>query len=170
VPHTIRPRDRVLGPGDFYFGHGGQRVKTLLGSCVAITLWHPRVRIGGMCHFVLPSRSSTDRPGDGPLDGRFADEAMEMFRLEMEQAGTGPCEYQTKIFGGGRQFADLLAGGRIDVPERNIAAATSLCRAYGLTVSIQHVGLDGFRQIVLDLANGDVWVRHSKAIIPAVSR
>jgi chemotaxis protein CheD len=169
VPRTVHPQDRILGPGDFYFGSGDHQVRTLLGSCVAITLWHPPTRVGGMCHFLLPSRSAADR-AEGALDGRFADEAMAMFRREMDRAGTSPGEYQTKIFGGGRQFTDPSAGGRIDVPERNIAAAISLCHANGLTVSSRHLGLDGSRQIVLDLANGVVWVRHSRSIVQAASR
>jgi chemotaxis protein CheD len=170
VPRVVRPQDRILGPGDFSFGSGDHRVRTLLGSCVAITLWHPPTRVGGMCHFLLPSRSSGDRPRDEALDGRFADEAMEMFRREMDRAGTSPGEYQAKIFGGGRQFADLTAGGVIDVPERNIAAAISLCHAHGLTVTSRHLGLDGSRQIVLDLANGVVWVRHSRSVVRTAGR
>jgi chemotaxis protein CheD len=170
MPRTVHPQDRILGPGGFYFGSGEYRVRTLLGSCVAITLWHPLTRVGGMCHFLLPSRSSAELLGERPLDGRFADEAMEMFRREMQRVATSPGEYQTKIFGGGRQFADPAAGGGIDVPARNIAAAISLCQAHGLTVSSRHLGLDGSRQIVLDLANGDVWVRHSASAVQEETR
>lgn len=45
----------VLKPGDFYFGGGATRISTLLGSCVSMTLWHPRRKIGGMCHYMLPA-------------------------------------------------------------------------------------------------------------------
>jgi chemotaxis protein CheD len=31
-------------------------IRTVLGSCVSITLWHPVKRVGGMCHFLLPTR------------------------------------------------------------------------------------------------------------------
>ena len=53
-----------LLPGELYFGQR-HLLKTLLGSCVAITLWHPQRQLGGMCHFLLPTacaapgRSST---------------------------------------------------------------------------------------------------------------
>ena len=50
------PIDVFLQPGDFYFGEAGTRIRTLLGSCVAITLWHPILHIGGMCHIMLPER------------------------------------------------------------------------------------------------------------------
>lgn len=165
MPHTLRPQDRILGPGDLYFGFGEQRLRTLLGSCVAVTIWHPRAQIGGMCHFLLPTRSPAVRAVDGPLDGRYADEAMEMFRREMERTDTRPGDYLAKIFGGGHQFPGLADGRRIDVPERNVAAATSLCDTYGLRVVSRHLGLDGSRQVVFDLATGDVWVRHSAPVV-----
>jgi len=44
----------VLGPGDLYFGDRRTRIRTLLGSCVAVTLWHPKAQIGGMCHYMMP--------------------------------------------------------------------------------------------------------------------
>ena len=54
-----------LQPGEFYFGDAATRIRTLLGSCVAITLWHPARMIGGMCHYMLPNRQKHH----GPLDG-----------------------------------------------------------------------------------------------------
>ena len=68
--------DVFLQPGDFHFGAGRTRISTLLGSCISITLWHPARLIGGMCHFMLPSRGL---PAGVPLDGRYADEALAMF-------------------------------------------------------------------------------------------
>ncbi len=56
-PPTDTPEDVetvVLRPGDFHFGGGHTRISTLLGSCVSITLWHPRRLIGGMCHYMMP--------------------------------------------------------------------------------------------------------------------
>ena len=50
-PHTV-----FLHPGECYFGGGPTRIATLLGSCVSITVWHPRLLVGGMCHYMLPSR------------------------------------------------------------------------------------------------------------------
>ena len=67
--------DIFLQPGEWYFGGRDTRIRTLLGSCIAITLWHPRLQVGGMCHFLLPSRSSLHPPAT-PLDGRYGDEAV----------------------------------------------------------------------------------------------
>ena len=72
-------REVFLQPGGFYFGGGRTRISTLLGSCISITLWHPARRIGGMCHFMLPTRG---QPAGAPLDGRYADEALALRRYD----------------------------------------------------------------------------------------
>jgi chemotaxis protein CheD len=167
-----RGLDVVLEPGQFHFGANDLRIGTLLGSCVAITMWHPRFRVGGMCHYLLPSRGSRpslDEDGtaaeDQPeLDGRYGDEALEMFMREIERVGTFPEDYQAKLFGGGDQFPGQRTGGAINVPARNVDAGQRLLADYGLQVSAKHVGGSGPRQIVLDLSNGHVWVRHRRIL------
>lgn len=153
--------DIFLQPGEFYFGDSDTRIRTLLGSCVAITMWHPKRKIGGMCHFMLPSR--TVRPAD-VLDGRYADEAMLLFQREIRAVGTHPREYQVKLFGGGNMFklpahCDEKAGCN-NVACRNVMAARHLLHHHGYDIVAQHVGMLGHRNVMLDIWNGDVWLRH----------
>jgi chemotaxis protein CheD len=164
-----RKLDVVLHPGQFWFGNNDFRIGTLLGSCVAITMWHPRTRAGGMCHYLLPSRGWAAQD-DEPLDGRYGDEALEMFMQEIERVGTFPEDYQAKLFGGGSQFHDHDPASAIDVPARNIDAGVRLLQGYGLQVHAKHVGGSGPRQVVLDLANGHVWVRHRRMLRAETSR
>jgi len=154
--------DVVLEPGHFFFGESDLRIGTLLGSCVAITMWHPRNKMGGMCHYLLPSRGQP-RADEEPLDGRYGDEALEMFMQEIERAHTFPEDYQVKLFGGGSQF-QTNAIGSIDVPALNIRAGARLLTTYGLKAHAEHIGGSGSRQVVLDLANGHVWVRHRRLV------
>ena len=85
-----------LYPGDYHFDRKGSCLRTLLGSCVAITLWHPRLRIGGMCHFLLPGRLRTPSM---PFDGKYADEALALLAEEMAAAGPQDelCAYRSGI-------------------------------------------------------------------------
>ncbi len=144
----------VLAAGDFYFGGGRTRISTLLGSCVSITLWHPRRRIGGMCHCMMAGR---ERAGGAALDARYADEAFALFLQHVEAAATRPCEYQAKLFGGARMFADE-AGGRVAIGERNIDCAQRLLAASRITLVSQHIGGSGRRKLHFDLWSGDVWL------------
>jgi chemotaxis protein CheD len=159
--------DIFLGPGDLYFGDRDTRIRTLLGSCVAVTLWHPRALIGGMCHYLIPTR----QPGTGhhqlpphelplhELSGRYADEALLILMSELAGAATPPHEYVVKIFGGGNQFTGYLSPG-LDVASRNVDAGLRLLSHHRLIPTAMHLGGRGHRQVILELWSGDVWLRH----------
>jgi chemotaxis protein CheD len=147
-----------LQPGEFYFGEEKTRIRTLLGSCVAVTLWHPRLRIGGMAHYMLPQRPN--RATDQPLDGRYAREVMLMFQRELQSTRTRPAEYQVKLFGGGRMFAHVQKAKRhVDVQDRNIDIGRQLMAQHGFKVLAEDLGGDGHRSVVFDLWSGDVWLK-----------
>ena len=147
-----------LRPGEFYFGEERTRIRTLLGSCVAITLWHPRLLIGGMCHYMLPYRLNGRKGGEA--DGRYADEALEMFAREMRRNNTRPEEYEAKIFGGGRMFATAAKGGHyVDISERNVEIGRKLVASGGFRLVSEDLGGSGHRNVILDLWSGDVWVK-----------
>lgn len=141
-----------LLPGQWYFGHAGETVKTLLGSCVAITLWHPQRRIGGMCHFLLPNRR---RRSDGRLDGRFGDEAMALLVREVEVAGTHTEDYEVHVFGGADTMPDQLKD-KLNIGERNVERAWALIDAYGFQLQSVDVGGNEPRSLTMDLGNGEV--------------
>lgn len=150
--------DVYLKPGEFHFGEGNTRIRTLLGSCVSITFWHPKYHCGGMCHFMLPSRN---RPHGGELNGKYGDEAMEMFMGELFRYGTKASEYEIKLFGGGSM---MEAFGRQpnseNVAQRNVQQARRLVASHGLSVKAESLGGVGYRQIVFELWSGDVWSRN----------
>ena len=147
----------MLGPGDFHFGEGRTRISTLLGSCVSITLWHPRKHIGGMCHYML-----CERPLEPPLalDGRFAAEAFQLFLREVERAGTNPAEYEAKLFGGANMFPGEGETTEIasDIGQNNIAYGRALLKRHGIRLIAEHVGGSGRRKLFFDIWSGDVWL------------
>ena len=145
-----------LQPGDVYFGEADTRIRTLLGSCVSVTAWHPRLRIGAMCHYMLGSRRSgrSER-----LDGRYADEAVLWFLREASARGTDPMEYEFKIFGGGDMFGSG-AGGRPGVGEANVQHGLAMLERLGHRVVARHLGGSGHRTVIFDVGSGEVWMRH----------
>lgn len=148
-------RPVFLEPGDFHFGAAPLRIATLLGSCVTVTLWHPRRRIGGMCHCQLPARR---RPIATLPDGRFVDEAFELFDQELRRCGLAPNQFIAKLFGGGCMFA--AASTMMDVGRRNIEAAEAMINARHIPLLARHVGGGGRRKLLFDLASGEVWLQY----------
>jgi chemotaxis protein CheD len=148
-----------LLPGEFYFGDASVRLHTLLGSCVAITMWHPQRRLGGMCHYMLPSRQ---QPGQHGLDGKYADEAVLLLLREAIRYHTCPQDYQIKLFGGGSMFPGYSQ--QTNIAHSNVKAARMLLARHQLHSSAEDVGRNGHRNVIFDISSGHVWVRHQELI------
>ena len=146
-----------LQPGDLFVANADFQIRTILGSCVSITLWHPVARMGGMSHFLLPTRGGMF-PGQA-LDGRYGDEALQQMIHELTRAGVAPAGCQAKIFGGGNMFPDHSHAGAINVGQRNGEAARALLSNHGIPVVSESLFGVGHRQIIFDISKGDVWAK-----------
>ncbi len=154
--------DIFLAPGELFVGDASFKIRTILGSCVSITLWHPTLRVGGMSHFLLPTRGSAVA-ADG-LDGRYGDEALALMFRDLKAAGANPAQCEAKIFGGGNMFpGNQHARGHqalgISVGKRNGEAARNMLKQHGIEVVTESLFGVGHRQIIFDVSKGDVWSR-----------
>ncbi|WP_035059356.1 chemotaxis protein CheD [Andreprevotia chitinilytica] len=150
-----------INPGGIFFGNGDVRVETLLGSCVAITLWHPERKFGGLCHFLLPSRI-TNLHLASERDGRYGEEALLQLTAEARQRGTELSEYTIKLFGGSRVFDSEPR--KTSIGEANAHFALDMLKHLGLPVARQDLTGYGYRYLRFDLSNGDVWVRRGRGV------
>jgi chemotaxis protein CheD len=147
-----------LHPGDFHFAGPDTRIVTLLGSCVSITVWCPRLRVGGMCHYMLPSRGVI--PEGASYDGRYGDEAMKLLMNHIWRLDADPAQFQAKVFGGANMFPLQCQRNEMNVGERNIEMALTLLERYEIPIKAKHIGGDGHRKLMLDIWSGDVWLKH----------
>ena len=152
----------ILMPGQMSFSTANATLRTLLGSCVSITIWHPQRCIGGMCHYLLPNRQR--RAGEA-LDGRYGDEAMQAMVDKLMRSGTKPGEYIAHLYGG----ADTMPEGsalKFNVGERNIEQGFNLVDRYGFQIEGVDVGEDVPRTVTLTLATGQVDMRRGMGRAP----
>ena len=189
--------DIFLQPGEYFVADAGYQIRTMLGSCVSITLWHPKSRIGAMSHFLLPSRQMHERYSplelatasrarmahlehlparparpldDGlpqTLDARYADEALWLMLRELAQQGVPPRECQAKVFGGGNMFPGQFRSGAMHIGRRNGEAARALLQAHGIPIMSESLFGAGHRQIIFDVSTGDVWSHQVQPTPPA---
>ncbi len=169
--------DVYLNSGDFEFAAGRVRLRTVLGSCVAVTAWHPGRRLGGMCHFLLPlrHRAAENNPGVAI----YAEQAVELFEREFLHRGTSKSDYVIKMFGGGSMFPQHSVSKPCtgsckdrsavvpcrDVPCSNITLGRALFEQHGFVITGGDVGGTGSRQLIFDVWSGDVWVRKGPAAL-----
>lgn len=86
-----------LHPGEYFFGRHPGTVTTLLGSCVAIILWHPRWQLLAVSHYLLPN----DPLARNLLDTRYGAAVFRRIQADMRRHGTDPSEYRKGLYGGG---------------------------------------------------------------------
>jgi len=160
-PHVI---EIFLQPGEYYFGDKDTRIRTVLGSCVSMTFWHPHLLIGGMCHYMLPSRSHERRyKSASGSDGRYADEAIELLLKEIDNTGASHQEFQVKLFGGGNMFPGRKHQ-QTHVGVKNVETARHLAQKHGFNCVSEHLGGEGYRNVIFNIWSGDVWVRHASVL------
>ncbi|MBK1712907.1 chemotaxis protein CheD [Rubrivivax gelatinosus] len=147
----------LLQPGEYFVGNAGQRVRTMLGSCVSVTLWHARLRVGAMSHSLLFSRAGTAPAAT--LDARYGDEALTLMLRELLARKVVVAQCEAKIFGGGDMFPAQHKRGAAAVGRRNGEAARELLQRQGIEVVSESLFGFGHRQIVFDIESGHVWSR-----------
>ena len=123
-----------LHPGQVFWSTEPALVSTILGSCVAVCLWDPTLRIGGMNHYLLPHRV-----GNGDSSPRYGNEAVRQLIVELERCGSSTDALRAKVFGGANV---LRAPGRGSehLGAKNVEIARSLLAEAGIRVEAEDVG------------------------------
>lgn len=149
-----------LKPGEVFMSREPAIVSTILGSCLAITVFSKRLKAGGICHALLPESQS---PRDKEQLGRFVDSAFKYILRRLETMGVEKNEMQVKIFGGG-DVLDILDAARPSVGRQNIERAVEVIKREGLTVFHSDIGGRKGRFIRFDTQTGVVFLKRIESI------
>lgn len=106
---------------------------------------------------MLPRRRG---PGGGPLNGRYAAEALALLFAFMERAQVRPEQFAVSVFGGGDMFHGVKRADGLSIGWQNVNAAMSLIKAHGLSCEVYHVGGQGYRSLVFDVGTGRLQLNH----------
>jgi chemotaxis protein CheD len=140
----------TVGMGQAALAAGPARLTTIVGSCIAIALYSPRLQLGMLSHAVLP-RSS----GETLYPAKFADTAVTHMLSVLAQHGATPSGLIARVAGGACMFGD---GKFMQIGETNVQAARDALAEADICVVGQHVGGTAGRRINFDLATGSVTV------------
>ena len=143
-----------LKPGELTVAERPALVSTVLGSCVAVTLFSPRLGVGAICHAMLPS-------GDCAGDGfRYVDCSLRHMLAHFQRLGIKSGEMTVKLFGGADMFEAVNPNaGSLTVGMKNIRAATELLRLQGLTLAASDVGGRHGRKLLFYSHTGEVFLK-----------
>ncbi len=147
-PHFRADAVKVL-PGEYYVSADDLVVMTVLGSCIAACIWDPRVRVGGMNHFMLPE-------GGSDSGGRYGSYAMELLINELMKLGARRETMQAKVFGGGAVMSSFTT---MNVGERNTKFVLDYLQTERIAVVSKAVLDIHPRKVVFFPANGKAMVK-----------
>lgn len=138
---TAQARVHTLHPGQVAFAERGERLETLLGSCVAVILTDARRTFGTMCHIVHangPVSLSQESCAFGPL-------ALSTIDAMLMSRGITPRMCVAYVYGGGNMFPRLYA--RKHVGESNANWVLDALEARGVQVLSHDLGGDVYRRL-----------------------
>ncbi len=122
-----------LYPAALFADREPHLVDTILGSCVAVCLYDPVQKIGGINHFMLPFWNGT-----GLASPKYGNIAIEKLINRMKELGSKPANLQAKIFGGGEVVETKV--NIFKIGERNIEIANKILKEHRIKVTGQSVG------------------------------
>ncbi|HET7790570.1 MAG TPA: chemotaxis protein CheD [Gemmatimonadales bacterium] len=150
-------RELVVKVADWAADHGDAAISTLgLGSCVAIMLYDPKSKVGGMAHVLLPSKSLS-RDTSNPA--KFPETAVPLLIQRLVALGGDPRHLVAKLAGGASMFAQLMTPGSVQMGERNVVACRAALRAAGIPIAAEAVGGNAGRSVRFVLEDGRVEIR-----------
>ncbi len=148
----------VIGVGDFYVSSDPSNtlVTYALGSCVGVTAYDWRARVGGILHFKLPH--SDINPGMASTHpAMFGDTGLDAFLRRIFLAGASKPDLDIKLAGGAKGLA--TPGDFFNIGERNILIAQRVFWMNGLIVTRKDTGGNDYRTVKLEMATGRVTIK-----------
>ena len=154
VSETMKKESKYLLPGEIYFGSGKElsELKTLLGSCVAVLLWHPRKHLVGMSHITLPGN-------DHDTDAKYSHGAFKYFLEQIRKSGTRPDEFITCVYGGGKMVSVDDPPSMLDIGNRNAQATLALIAKYNFRLHDMDLLDSKYRHVSINPEDGSITVK-----------
>ncbi|MGO4909147.1 chemotaxis protein CheD [Pseudorhodobacter sp. W20_MBD10_FR17] len=117
---------------------------TILGASVAVCLYDPAAKLGGMAHFLFP-----DGLAYSPQDRRFCNQAISNLIAQIEEKAGNVRRVKVSLFGGAK-----IHDGRRDIGKRNAGSAVGFLARHDLSIVKQGLGGDQVRRIRFSPSTG----------------
>ncbi|MDY0201582.1 MAG: chemotaxis protein CheD [Tenuifilaceae bacterium] len=152
-----------LYPSAIFTSREPHKVSTILGSCVAVCLFDPVLKIGGINHFMLPFWN-----GQGLASPKYGNIAIERLIEKMISLGSKKTNIKAKVFGGGEVIDTTIS--QFHIGERNIKLALELLDEFKVPVIAKSVGGKLGRKIEYCTGTGEVKQRYIERTITAKTK
>lgn len=139
-----------------------------LGSCVAVCLYDPEKKKGGLAHVVLPGKTPAAEIASTinssivqtaqEQDLRYSDMALAKLIQDLRKLGLQPADLQAKLVGGAEMFS-ILRKSKMSLGEQNAQSIKEILEQLQISVVSEDLGGNAGRTVRFFLESGDVEVR-----------
>jgi chemotaxis protein CheD len=143
------PNSYFLFPSNLYVSAEETNILTILGSCVAVCIWDPITKIGGMNHFMLPLWN-----GNGLASPKYGNIAIKKLIEKLENMGVKKSNMQAKVFGGGEVLE--TSSNNFIIGKRNISIAYEMLEEYKIPIMSSNTNGKLGRKIIFNTRTGKV--------------
>ncbi len=149
-----------LKPGEMYITEKPTLVSTVLGSCVSVTMFNPRLKIGAICHGLLPTYKAKLSCRSLMEEYKYVNSSID--NMVKKYKGYGVCsrELEVKIFGGSEMMhakPDVVP--IVSIGIQNVQAAIHTIKSNGLSSIATNVGGASGRKLYFNTQTGDVFMK-----------
>jgi chemotaxis protein CheD len=124
-------------------------VNTILGSCVAVCLYDPVLKIGGINHYMLPFWN-----GQELASPKYGNIAIEKLLDNMIRMGSQKKSLVAKVFGGGEVLQ--IKSNVFNIGRRNVELAFEMIERMRIPIKAKSVGGKEGRKIQFNTFDGSV--------------
>jgi chemotaxis protein CheD len=128
---------------------------TSVGSCVAICLYDPKHKCGGLAHIMLPNAAIAPHE---LLPSKYANTAVPALIKLIQKTSGRNSPLCAKIAGGANMFPNLK-NNALNIGAKNIDAVKVALVQHGIKLLAEDVGGQNGRRITFNLVNGVATVR-----------
>ncbi|MEM5788799.1 MAG: chemotaxis protein CheD [Syntrophobacteraceae bacterium] len=148
---------KVVGVADMALSNTPDEVLVTysLGSCIAVIIFDPAARVGGMLHYMLPE-SSLDPEKARANPNMFADTGISQLFRQSYQLGAKKENIIVRAVGGA-QILD--SNGVFNIGKRNYLAMRKIFWRNNVMVAAEHVGGTLNRTVRLEMQTGRVFLK-----------
>ena len=158
-----------LRTGEGCFTNKPLVVSTVLGSCVAITMFSEKPRFAGIVHCQLPVCLDKGLPCKPPCDQpfKYVECSIPKMLEKFKRMKVKTKDIEVKIFGGGEiiQSANGIINGKardIRVGAQNVAAAIKLLEDHSLRITASDTGGSQGRKLLFFANTGEIFLNRLK--------
>lgn len=146
-----------VGIADFKITKSPNKLITVgLGSCIGISLYDNKMKIGGLLHIMLPDSQQFSNVTN-PL--KFADLGIPILVKSMQQKGSKITDMTAKIAGGASMFKFSDKSLITDIGKRNSEAVISALNKLSIPILSKDIGGNKGRTMIFDTLDGSVKIR-----------